>query len=79
VLPKSRLAPFAATTKDQAANVADTASQAANDVAGTAKDQAATVATEAKTQARDLLGETREEFAARLRCRPSGWRKPSGR
>jgi hypothetical protein len=48
--------------KDQAANVAQTAADAGQHVAGTAKDQAANVATEASRQAQDLLAQTRTEL-----------------
>ncbi len=49
-------------TKQQAAEVGDTAAQAGQQVAEVAKEQAANVAGQAKTEARDILGQTRSEL-----------------
>lgn len=53
-----------AVTKQEAANVAHSASGAVQQVAGTAKDQAAGVASDAKEHARNLVGEASDQISA---------------
>jgi hypothetical protein len=52
------------TAKEEAANVADHAAGAAQNVAGTAKEEAANVASEVKTNARDLLHQAKSDLTS---------------
>jgi hypothetical protein len=52
------------TAKEEAANVADQAAGAAQNVAGTAKAEAANVASEVKTNARDLLHQAKSDLTS---------------